>query len=204
MIRKIALVATTAALAFGGVAAFGATAVGAAAAPPVNAHGTASCSATGKIKVKPALTIPGTGAPATLTVKLTIAGCTGTSGVLSGKGTLTSTFPTDNCTALATLHPVTTGTIKWKGAVKVNPSTVSFSNSSSTVTDPVTLHLPSPGPTPAAGTSSFTGSFAGQHANATFVLDQHIADLTPLCSGKGIKKLSFSGLQGVSHFNVTL
>lgn len=199
MIRKLALGATTLALVFGGMATGIGAGVAQAAAPPVNATGTANCSVTGKIKASPALAIPGTGAPSVLTTKVTITGCTGTSGVLSGKGTFTSNVPTDNCTALATTNPLSaSGTIKWKGAVKLNPSTVTFSNSSSTVADPITTN------SPGAGTSTITGSFSGQQAIAQYVLDTHVADLTAACLGKGIKKLAFTGAQGASTFNITL
>ena len=194
MFRKISLVAASAALTFGAIA--GSAGVAHAAAPPINATGTANCTAVGKIKASPALTIPATSGLTTVTTKVTISGCTGTSPVLSGKGTFVSTAPTNNCTSLGALHPfASTGTIKWKGTVKVNPSTVHFSDQSSTLVDPLVSNAPG------SGTSTVSGSFSGQHASAHYLLDQHQADLGTACTGKGIKKLSFSG---ASTFKITL
>ena len=196
-VRRIALGASATLLAIGTVVGMGAGVAGAA-KPVVSATGTANCSATGKIKASPALAIPGSNAPATLTTKVTISGCTGTSGVVSGKGTFTSQVPTNNCTALQTTDPLpATGTIKWKGAAKYSPSAITFSDSSSTTSDPITSTAPG------SGTSTITGSFANEHALSKEVLDQGVAELLAGCTGKGIKKLSFTGVHGASTFKIT-
>lgn len=205
MIRRIALSATAAALAFGSVVALAGPA--GAAVTPVNASGTANCSVSGKAKINPPLT--NAVVLRTITVKATLSGCTGTSGVTSGKATLTETSasPSNGCTGLASGLNSVSGSIKWKGATKYNLSAISFSNGESTLGANIGFRLPSNGPTPAAGTSTFgAGSFAGEHAVATATLDLNLAGFLAACpgpKGKGIKKLAFTGLLGPSTFNIT-
>jgi hypothetical protein len=202
MLRRFAVVATAASIAFGGFA----VAAGAAGAAPVvvNAHGSANCSASGKAKISPALT--NAVLIRTTTVKVTLT-CTGTSGVTGGKATIATTSATaqNGCTGLASGLGTFTGTIKWKGAAKYNPSTVAFSNGEAVIGTNIGFRLPSDGPTPAAGTSSFTGSFQGEHAISNVVLDIGFSDYLAACPGpknKGIKKLSFTGVRGPSTFNI--
>lgn len=202
MIRRIAVVATAASMAFGGFAVAAGTA--GAAAPPINAIGTANCSVVGKAKISPALT--NDVLIRTTTVKATLT-CTGTSGVTGGKATIatTSATPANGCTGLASGLGSFTGSIKWKGAVKYNVSTVSFSNGASVLGTVIGFRLPSNGLTPPAGTSTFAGSFAGEHAVSNVTLDQTLATFLASCPGpklKGIKKLSFTGINGGSTFNI--
>jgi hypothetical protein len=130
MIRRIALAATTAALALGGVAVAAGPAA-AAAGPTITAVGSVNCNISGKVKISPALTNANT-LPSTTTAKIK-GSCTGTteSGVTptSVKSVVTSTGTTPGtCTGLLTpsTAPFTAGNT-WKASGgKINPSTVVF------------------------------------------------------------------------------
>lgn len=188
MFRKIALVATTAAFAFGGVAVFGTTA-GAAAAPPVNASGSLACSITGKAKITPPLLFGGITPASTVTkVKLV---CTGTSGVTSGKGIINQSVPNNDC---ATPTTGATGTFSWKGALKYNPTNIAFGVASSNIS----------GPAPVTTTEFMipSGSFGGQIGTQIAKIDQTIVTYALLCAGKGVKKTSYTGVNGVSTFTI--
>jgi hypothetical protein len=199
MFRRVALAAAAASIALGGLA-LTAGAAGAA-APPINASGALNCTAVGKAKISPALT--SAAVIRTTTAKVTLT-CTGPSGVTSGKSTLVSTSQTaqNGCTGLASGLGQFSGPTKWKGAVKVNPSTVTFSNGNADFANSG-FFLPSQGPNPPAGTSTITGSFGGQHATAHVILDIDLATFTSQCnSPKGIKKLTFTGARGQSTLNI--
>jgi hypothetical protein len=85
MIRRIALGAAAAALAFGGVAV-AATGADAAKPPPFAADGTVNCNITGKVKISPALT-NNNPLPSTTTAKIkgTCSGTTGNPAVTPSK-----------------------------------------------------------------------------------------------------------------------
>jgi hypothetical protein len=174
-----------------GVSVFGASSTGAA-VTPVNASGSLHCVVTGKGKFVPPLILGGT-TPATFTTKLKSSSCSGSSGVTSFKATLSMTMPTNDCLELLNIPASTLGPAKLKGAAKYNPTTINFTTASATVTDPITMSLPGP------GSSSATGSFAGQTPTMYVQFDQGVEALTNNCQVKtkglkgsgGLKKLSF-------------
>jgi hypothetical protein len=193
MTRKLAILGVTVAL---GIGMLGVGVAGAA-SPPVDAHGTLHCTVTGKVKIAPTpLTFGGSGSTV-FTAKLKSVACSGTSGVTKAQGTLTSTLPTSDCTALA-LSPfpaASFGTkVKFKGAAKYNVSTTSFTAGGTFgVTDPITMDLPG------AGTSSVgPGSFSGQHPHFHFQYVEGTSVFAANCQPKtkgvkgsgGLKKMT--------------
>ena len=203
--KKVAVAVTTAALAFGGLAAT----AGPAAATKValgDAHGTVSCSITGKVKIKPALSDINT-LPSTVTAKTKSLSCTGTvSGlaVTKSKGKVVSvgTSP-GTCSGLLTpgTSPFTVE-IKWTvPGASLNNSVVTFANQGPSG---LGFNLPANGAADAA-TSVVTGSFSGEKAWAHADIDSGpvLAAFTatdgsgcaPNAKGKakGIKKLTIVG-----------
>jgi hypothetical protein len=177
---------------------------GARAAAKTDASGTASCTmAKGKLVISPPLSFSGTASSATFTftAKLT---CTGTSGVTGGTLSATGTSASNNCTPLATTGlPALTATIDWKG--KFNPSTIVFSDGNFAIGSGITITAPSTGPNPAAGTSTVTGSFAYEPAQATFVSDQLLSTFLSGCSSTtgGLTGFTFTGVNGPSKLEIS-
>jgi hypothetical protein len=200
MLRKVALVGSVIALA---VAALG-VGTAEAAKPKVNASGSLNCPVTGKAKINPPLVFGGTG-PVSFVLKLKSGTCTGSSGVTAFKGTLTATLPTRDCLGLAPPAPFAAASIsqkvKLKGNQKFNPTAISFTQGGTfTVTNPITLSVPG------NGTSSATGSFAGQNPSLFLVADQGVDTFAANCQPKtkgvkgsgGLKKMSFSGASALT------
>lgn len=195
MLRRMAIVGAAAALGF---AMLGVPVAEAAA--PVNASGTLDCAISGKAKIAPPLTFGGSAPSGSLFIAKVTGTCTGSSGVTSVKGNLTTRLPTNDCAALAesSFPAANFGPVKYKGSGnKFTGSTTKFSTGGTfTFTDPITLSLPG------AGTSSVaSGSFVGQSSTMTLVFDQQAAGLGAACAPKqkgvkgsgGLKKLSFGG-----------
>lgn len=178
----------------GVVTATGASAAGA----PVDAHGSLHCSVSGKVKFSPTpLTFGGPATPTTFTAKVKSTTCSGSSGVTSFKGTFSAPLPTSDCNTLASGNmPATTlGPAKVKGATKYNPTTVHYTAGGTIVpANPITMDEPG------AGSSTVTGSFAGQHPALHLVFDQTASTLATNCQPKtkgvkgsgGLKKMSFN------------
>lgn len=201
MIRKMVLVSSLVALL---VAGLGAT-TAQAANPPVNATGTTNCTLShGKAKVKPALMNGGTATSVAFSFKANLT-CSGSSGVTSGKLKASGTSNSNDCAALAnTGLPQTTSTIKWKGAAKYNPTTIVASNGNAVVGAAITIHVPSTGSNPPPGTTTLTGSFAGEHAASTLVTDQTTLAFASSCgSKKGLKGFTFNGTNGASTLHIS-
>lgn len=132
MKRRIAVAATTAALAAGaGWAGAGA----ASAATPL-----ASCTMTGSATFTPGLT--STPTDQTTALSGTLTGCTGRSGVKSGTFTGKTTAPQLRCLSVITANTVIgtgTMTVKWKGGTSsVVHITITIGNSDFGITGPVT------------------------------------------------------------------
>jgi hypothetical protein len=191
MVRRIAVIAAVVAVACGTLGVGVASAKGA----PADAHGSANCSISGKIKIAPGLLFGGHSAGGSLFQAKVKGTCTGSSGVMSVKGNLTTRLPTNDCTALAsTPFPASDfGPVKWKGTSKYTGSTLHFTTGSFTFTDPISLSLPG------SGTSSVaSGSFSGQHPTMTLVINEKAADLATACGKKGLKKMSFAGASNIT------
>jgi hypothetical protein len=199
MVRK--LVSGTGALALG-LGLLVATGGGAASATPtpVQFTGAVHCSAVGLLKFSPGLTNNGT-APAVVTLRAKLSGCTGTgasqSGVtlISGKLLATSTTPmTDACGAVlggATL-PDFTGTVTWKAsgglamssAVSVSDGAVFYNSGADTLTTYV------------APTVS-TGSFAAETMSfSDLVSNKNAIKLSASCGARGLGSLQFGKQSG--------
>jgi hypothetical protein len=187
-----AVVALT--LGAGVVAATGASA----GAPPVDAHGTLHCSVSGKIKFTNPLTFGGPATPSTMAAKVKSGSCSGSSGVTSVKGNFTINLSSSDCTALAltNLPAATFGPgAKVKGAAKYNPTTIQYA-AGGTFTAGAPITMTEPG----VGSSTVTGSFAGQHPTLHLVFDQSAGTLATNCTAKtkglhgsgGLKKMSFN------------
>jgi hypothetical protein len=196
MAKRFLSIGAAVALALGASVA-GATAASAA-KPVVNASGSLHCTITGKVKVAPTpLTFGGPATPTTMTAKIKSGTCTGSSGVTSFKGNYIANLPTSDCTALAisTFPPSSITNAKLKGASKYNLTTLSFSTATFTAANPITFDAPG------AGTSSASGSFAGQEPTVHLTLDQSAETFATNCQPKtkgvkgsgGLKKMSFSG-----------
>ena len=161
----------------------------------MNATGTLNCAASGKAKINPPLIFGGT-TPTDIVTKVKLV-CSGTSGITSGKGTITQHIPVNDCA-----NPTTgsTGVFTWKGAAKYNPSTVAFGVGNSTISALVVTDSSGP------ATGSFQGKTVLQHS----VLDQTVVSYTTSCTAKtkglkgsgGTKKTSYTGINGVSTLKV--
>ena len=200
MIRRLALSTAAAMLALWAVGGGAAQAM----KIPVNASGTAHCSVAGKATLTPSLVIGGTAASVAFRLKGNLV-CTGTSGVVRGKLAASGTTSTNDCTSEDSPPTLATVTVKWNApGVKLNPSVITASNGLATISaDDVLIQVPSPGPNPPAGTTSISGSFAGEHAVASLVTDQSGTDFITACgSKKGVKVMTFSGVHGPSTFDI--
>jgi hypothetical protein len=156
--------------------------------------GTVTCKTiTGSISFKPALKSTGPFSAETSKAKITLSGCTGTTGTspvpASGKvsQTLSSSTSTNDCTSLAT-GTAESITVKWKGAA---PSTTAFPPYS-TGTDSSNDE----GFVLSKGTT--TGSYpASGTASAAVYTNQTEAQIIAACgTPAGVKKLTIS--QGTS------
>jgi hypothetical protein len=124
--------------------------------------------------------------------------CSGTSGVTAVKGNFMTRLPSNDCTALATTaFPASDfGPVRFTGpGAKYTKSTTTFSGGEFGTSDPVSLAVPGTG-----GSSTIeSGSFAGQTATMTFVMDQTVNDFITGCGPKqkgvkgsgGLKKMTF-------------
>ncbi len=178
--RKLLISAALATLTIGSLA------LPAGAGGSVNAGGTVTCSETGTVKFKPALTMAGSGSGA-ISSKITYTSCTGTGTggtIASGGGKGAATLATTACLDLQTSPPVTVTTIKWKGSVKVNASTVSNTSSSTDITGTYMV-ITNSGPVT-------SGSFNGKTFTETATTTSTVADLIAGCSGKGLKGFTYS------------
>lgn len=168
------------------------------------ATGPLSCSVTsGTLSVSPPLSFGGSASTATFTFKLALA-CSGTSGVTSGTYKGSGTADSNACATLADSGvPPVSGTIGWKGPVRFAASNVAFSNASfSLANSDIAIALPSAGTT--SGTSTVTGSFAGEPLAVGLVADQSISTLAADCYAKsGLSKLSFTGVAGPSTLAIS-
>lgn len=176
-----------------------------AATPKVDAHGTANCTIwSGKATFKPGLVAGGIASSVAVKFKAKLV-CTGTSGVASGSLKASGTASSNDCAAQSDPPVLASGTIKWKGAVKYNPSAISASNASASIdANNVEIDVPSPGPNPPAGTTVIMGSFSGQHAVATLLTDQTGTAFAATCaSKKGVKSVTFTGVTGPSTFKIS-
>jgi hypothetical protein len=192
--RLISLTAAVAlALGAGVVAAEAASAKGA----PVAAHGSLHCSISGKVKFSVPLLFNVNSGSSTFTAKMKSISCTGSSGVTSFKGDLTAQLPSSDCLALASsnLPAATIVKAKVKGAGKYLAPGISFAAGGTfTANTPITMDEPG------VGSSSVTGSFAGQDPAVHLVFDQGAAALATNCTAKtkglkgsgGLKKMSFN------------
>jgi hypothetical protein len=180
-----------------GVGIATASGAGAAKAPPANAHGSLHCSISGKVKFSTPLLFNVNSGPSTFTATFKSSSCSGTSGVTSFKGTFSATLPSSDCLALATsnLPAASVSNTKVKGSAKYNPSTISYTAGGTfTAAAPITMNEPG------VGSSSVTGSFAGQHPTLHLVFDQDATTLANNCTAKtkglkgsgGLKKMSFN------------
>ena len=199
MLRRIALAATAAALALGGITVASDTA--GAAKTTITATGNVSCSIAGKVKINPPLTNQNT-VPSTVTGKLKGA-CTGSteSGVTPTKVKITLTYTGSGpgtCNGLAepSVDPFSIN-LRWKGSGgKINESNAVLKGFVLTGVPNFGFDLPNPNaPSPQ---SSVTGSYAGSnnaqaHAHID-VPDTSRCDPTTKPNGKvkaakGIKKI---------------
>jgi hypothetical protein len=174
-----------------------ATGASAAKAPPSDAHGSLHCSVSGKVKISPPLMFGSTAGPATMTAKAKSISCSGSSGVTSIKGSFSAALPSSDCNVLASgnMPASTFGPAKVKGAAKHNATTFHYGAGGAIVpANPITLDEPG------SGSSTVTGSFAGQDPELHLVFDQSAAVLGTACQPKtkglkgsgGLKKMSFN------------
>jgi hypothetical protein len=97
--------------------------------------------------------------------------------------------------------PAITTTIDWKG--KFEPSTIVFSNGGFSIGNKVGIDLPSAGPSPPAGSTTVTGSFAYEPAAANFIADQSITAFEQGCySTTGLTGFTFNGSGGTSTLDI--
>jgi hypothetical protein len=196
MFRKIALAATSAALALGGIAVMSSPA--GAAKPTITAQGSANCAITGKVKINPPLTNVNT-QQSVITGKLK-GTCTGTTegGVTPTKVKVTIAYTTSGpgtCNGLAQpgVDPFTLG-LTWKGSGgKINPSTATLKGFVLTGVPNFGFDLPNPNaPNPK---TTVTGSYAGTNTASAHahidVPDTSVCDPQPPKNKapKGIKKI---------------
>jgi hypothetical protein len=198
MTSKIALLAAAGALV---VAWAGGRVAHAAGIQGVGTVGT--CTLTGKAGIKPGLVFGGAVTPVTTKFSGKLTACSGGSGdganVVGGKlkAVINSTGVND-CLALATVGLAAFSTnVKWKvapGTPKLLPTTTNIAATppGNIIVGPVAIaiHL--------AGTNDPLGSFGGNATTAVAVTDQTVADFTAACGGKGVKKFTFTGLNGAS------
>jgi len=195
MKRKLAFVTTFMVM---GVMAVGASPARAAGIDGTGGVGT--CPTTGKISIKPALNNGPDAGPGLVKVqtKPTKGGvCTGGTGdganVISGQSKGSETTTTSLCTGLlGTVHNTLTLTVKWKtakGTPKLNPSTVTITTETGGVSGD------GHGTFDVSGTVT-AGSFNGDTVTAHVETDQSVSDVTALCGGKGVKKLTWGGKPG--------
>jgi hypothetical protein len=196
MIRRVSIAATAALLGLGLVVA-GVGSAGAMKAPPFDATGTVHCTGPGKVKLSPPLSnTPQTGTR-TAIGKFNWNCTNGGSGSPTGnpavkvntaKMSFSASLPaSDTCsTLLGTINHAFTADVKWKTAGgKINGTHIVWSNVNGTASG---FDLPGTG-----GTSTVTGSYAGESATAHAAIDStQLSQLASKCSGKGIKKISFS------------
>jgi hypothetical protein len=199
MLRKIALAATAAALALGGITVASDTA--GAAKPTITATGSVNCNIEGKIKIDPPLKNTNT-VPSTITGKLK-GTCTGSTeqGVSPAKVKIEVTYRGSGpgtCNGLAepSVDPFSMS-LKWKGNNgKINPSNATMKGFVLTGVPNFGFDLPNPSaPSPR---TTVTGSYAGSntaqaHAHID-VPDTSVCDPTTKPNGKvkaakGIKKI---------------
>jgi hypothetical protein len=200
MMRKLALTITGAALAFSTLGTGAAHAM----TVPVDASGTAHCTVAGTATLRPGLVIGGTATTVSFLLHAQLT-CSGASGVVRGKLVANGTTSTNDCLSEDSPPTFGTVTVKWsKPRAKLNPSTITATNGLATISaSDLLIQVPSPGPTPPAGTTSITGSFAGEHAVASLVTDQSGTDFISGCAiKKGVKKLTFSGINGPSTLDI--
>lgn len=201
MMRRLVLTVTGAALAFSAMGTGAAEAL----KVPVNASGTAHCAVvSAKATLRPGLVIGGTATAVAFTLRASLA-CSGTSGVVSGKLTASGTTTTNDCTSQDSPPTFATAIIKWKApGARIISSTITASNGLATISaDDLLIQVPSPGPNPPPGTTSISGSFAGEHAMTSLVTDQSGTDFIAACgTKKGIKILTFSGVHGPSTLDI--
>ncbi|MGZ6996003.1 MAG: hypothetical protein ACXVIM_12390 [Acidimicrobiia bacterium] len=197
MIRRFAIAATAVAIASGGLLATGSTFAGAAKPAPFDASGAVHCTGPGKVKLSPPLTNTPAAGTRTINGKFlwncTNGGAGSPTGnpavtVRTGKMTVTASAPgSDTCSTLLGTSPTTfTTDTKWKSSGgKVNPSHIVWSNVNGTSTG---FDLPGTG-----GTSTVTGSYAGENATAHAAISSaELSALASKCSGKGIKVIHFA------------
>jgi len=157
-----------------------------------------TCPTRGLVKIKPGLVTGGT-LPDALKVitkppKGFVGPCPGASGdgsnVVGAKGKGDGTGAMNNCTALLGSQPSNIVlTVKWKtakGTPKLNPSTVSIT----TQTGSISTTPPNHGQFDVAGTVT-AGSFLGDTVTATLITDQDLNDIGAACGAKGLKKITF-------------
>jgi hypothetical protein len=175
-----------------------------AAAPTVAASGALNCSVTkGSLDISPSVLFGGTATSVVFTFSDTLE-CSGDSGVTSGRFKASGTADSNDCSNLvnAGLPPVS-GSIKWKGAQRYTSSSVAFSNAAfSLANSDVGIDLPAAGAD--AGTSTVSGSFAGQPITVGLVADQSAVELADGCySSKGLAGLTFTGVAGASVLDIS-
>jgi hypothetical protein len=206
MIRKTMLTVAAAALAFGGFAAVAGSA-GAAKAALGNAttSGVISCTITGKVKFKPALSNINT-QPTTTTAKTKSGTCTGNANglypITKAKGLTTSTGTEPGTCSGLTEEGTTpfTSNISWKASgASLNASAVTFQNVGPSGAG---FDLPAAGES-GKNTTVITGSFAGEpgwaHADidigpvATALTTPGGCNPNEKGKAKGIKKLTITG-----------
>jgi hypothetical protein len=193
-VRRIALIVSAVAVAFG-LLAESTSSAGAAPASAVTFKGTATCSFSGTLTSNPGIKLT------TGTYKLTFSGslshCSGNTsqgGVTITGGTLsTSATATGSCTSLSLGSPA--GTITWKANLPgAAPTKLSFSNASVKSGTPITVSLPGSG-----GTSKATGSFAGTKSRATAIVAQSQSTLTSECkASKGVRTFNLTSASKIT------
>jgi hypothetical protein len=171
----------------------------------VAASGTLGCTMSkGAMAMSPGLYFGGTATSVTFSFTAKLDCATGTSGVKGGTITASGTGASNDCGALAgTGIPTLTGTIRWKG--KFDPTAIVVSNGNFAISGSVvSIILPSTGPTPPAGTTSMTGSFADETATMSLVADQSVSEFAAGCynTTKGLTGFTFTGTNGASTFTV--
>jgi len=176
-----------------------------AAATSVAATGTANCTmAKGSMTTSPGLQFGGTATSETFTLSAKLACGSGSSGVKGGTISASGSGPSNDCGVLAnTGVPTLVGTIDWKG--KFAPSSVVFSNGNFAITSSgISIVLPSTGPTPPAGTTTLTGSFADESVAVTLVADQSVSTFATGCYDHttGLTGFTFTGVNGTSTLSV--
>ena len=159
-------------------------------APRFSAAGTPACSATGKVKFTPPLSV-GAPRPTVMTIRARLScstGSTGTVGVTVTAGKLRASSASFSGSCFASAFGPVTATTTWAATGgKVNPTNVTWPVSSASGTSTFVLDLPG------SGAATVAGSYAGDAA----VL--HIVS-NPLrggrCSKSAARGFSFTGAGG--------